>query len=133
MGESYFENMVTCDQKKLSLPLSTSRAMKNTDFLSSKLETAFQNWEERNVIMWGQLFKGGDLMPFEQLPHQYNLPANDFFWELRLRHCGQKHGEWGKRCILPTNTENFFMLTIKGEHYKDHIIFIEYIARRVQG
>lgn len=104
-------------KKKLRLPVSISRALKiaqNTDFLPSKLGTGFKKWERNGLAIFDQLFDGEVLMSYEQLRHKYNLPTHDFFKYLQLRHYLQKHKEWDKMCTLPSNIEQFFILTIKG-------------------
>lgn len=58
----------------------------NTDFPPSRLGAGFKKWQEKGLIMLGQLFEGGVLMSFEQRQRRNNLSTHDFFKYLQLRH-----------------------------------------------
>ena len=61
-----------------------------------------------------QLFEGGVLKSFEQLKEKYELPNQDFYRYLQIRHYLHTHQEWEELCSPPSKIEHFFISAIEG-------------------
>jgi len=73
-------------KKTLTLPGSLCRAIRinhNTEFLPTP---ELNNWTEKGLILLGQMFENRVLLSFQQLQHMYDLPNQDLFKYLQLRH-----------------------------------------------
>lgn len=62
-----------------------------------------------------QLFDRTVLKSFEQLKEKCDLPNQDFYRYLQIRHYLQGHQEWEKLRSLPTRIEHLFIKTIEGK------------------
>lgn len=50
------------------------------------LDTDFRRWDTKGITKLGDLFSNDSLMSFEQLTQKYQLPKQDFFRFLQIRH-----------------------------------------------
>ena len=103
-------------RKKLKLPMTISRAIRiasNSEFLPARLDRCFERWRERGIVVLDQLFEGSVLKSFEQLKEKYELPTQDFYRYLQIRHYLHTHQEWEKLCSPPSKIEKFFISTIE--------------------
>ena len=104
-------------RKKFKLPMTISRAMRiasNPDFLPARLDRCFERWREIGIVVVDQLFEGGVLKSFEQLKEKYELPNQDFYRYLQIRHYLHTHQEREKLCAPPSKIEHFFISAIEG-------------------
>lgn len=98
--------------KKFKLSSSICRATKitrNPDFLPSMMDTGYNKWTNTGLIFIAQVFDGQTMKSFEQLRRDFNLPAQDFYKFLQLRHYLQKHTEWENICNKPFKLEERLM------------------------
>jgi len=119
-------------RKKLQLPMTISRAIRianNCEFSPARLDKSFLKWTERGLVVLDQLFDGAALKSFEQLKENYDLPNQDFFRYLQIRHYLQNHLEWERLCSQPTKIERFFISIIEG---KVNSKFISHIYKILQ-
>lgn len=108
-------------QKKLNISNSVSKATKiakNPDFVPCTMDVGFEKWTNKGLIYIAQLFTGQILKSFEQLKQEFNLPNNDFYKYLQLRHYLQKHSESEKIFKEPTKVEELLMSLTEEEPKK---------------
>ena len=104
-------------RKKWKLPMTISRAMRiasNSECIPARLDRCFERWREMGIVVLDQLFEGGVLKSFEQLKEKYELPNQDFYRYLQIRHYLHTHQEWEELCIPPSKIEHFFISAIEG-------------------
>lgn len=75
----------------------------------------YNKWTNKRLIYIAQVFNGQTMKSFEQLILDFNLPANDFYKFLQLRHHLQKHKGWENICKTPSKLEELFMSFTEGE------------------
>lgn len=98
-------------RKKLSRAV---RIANNIDFPPAGLDGGFKRWEEAGLVVLDQLFEGHTLRSFEQLQNKFDLPNQDFFRFLQIRHYLHAHQEWETLCNPASVMEHFFISTIEG-------------------
>lgn len=75
--------------------------------------------------MLGQMVESGSLMTFQQLQQKYDLPIQDFYKYLQLRHYLNKHNYLASLQASPSNIEHFLISGIK-RTIKSRYIFHAY-------
>lgn len=97
--------------------MTISRAIRiasNSECLPARLDRCFERWREMGIVVLDQLFEGSVLKSFELLKEKYELPTQDFYRYLQIRHYLHTHQEWEKLCSPPSKIEQFFISTIEG-------------------
>lgn len=111
-------------RKTLNLPGSICRLIRihhNPEFPPA---SGFKNWAENGLIMLCQIVENGNLMSFQQLQQKYDLPGQDFYKYLQLRHYLHKHNLMTSLQAPPSNIEQFFTSVIKKALINRHISYL---------
>lgn len=112
---------------KLHLPMTISRAVRiasNMDFVPASLDVCFKKWEEAGLVVLDQLFEGNVIKTFEELRKEFELPQQDFFRYLQIRHYLHKHKEWERLSNPISKLEHFYINTIQGTTKNKFISYI---------
>lgn len=108
--------------------MALSRAMPilgNIEFLPSVTDLAYRRWAEKGLVTINQLFENNTLRAFSQLQEKFDLPSNDMYRFLQIRHYITKHTDWDSLKREPTDVEQYFIhisqQVISTRHQVSHI------------
>lgn len=91
---------------------SISRAMPivgNIDFPPSVSDHGFRRWAAKGLTIFNQLFEETHLKSFTQLREQFDLPSNDFYRYLQIRHYITNHKDKERIGKTPNSIEQYFI------------------------
>ncbi len=91
---------------------SISRAMPivgNIDFPPLVSDHGFRKWAAKGLIIFNQLFEETHLKSFTQLQEQFDLPSNDFYRYLQIRHYIINHKDKEQIGKFPNSIEQYFI------------------------
>jgi len=104
---------------------SISRAMPiigNPDFPPSVGDYGFKGWATKGLKILNQLFEETHLKSFSQLQEKFDLPSNDFYRYLQIRHYIISHKENERLWTTPNAIEQYFIaISEKGFPVSRHV------------